>query len=160
CLMVAVSRRLLAASPTRRSSDLTGTWTNTRWRPGLPPTKGKSWSWCSDRSKTTRRSKCAPAAPAGAIIQTWNARTAARDGFACAGAERKRRGESVKRAIVLLLLLSLGLAGPVQAQEEVERLEQLVVDIWPDYDRAAVLILLTGRLPAATSLPAMVTIPV
>ena len=66
----------------------------------------------------------------------------------------------MKRAIVLLLLLSLGLAGPVQAQEEVERLEQLVVDIWPDYDRAAMLILLTGRLPAATSLPATVTIPV
>ena len=65
----------------------------------------------------------------------------------------------MKRAIVLLLLLSLGLAGPVQAQEEVERLEQLVVDIWPDYDRAAVLILLTGNA-GRHLLPAMVTIPV
>ncbi len=67
----------------------------------------------------------------------------------------------MRRAIVLLLLLfSPGLAGPLQAQEEVERLEQLVVDIWPDYDRAAVLILLTGRLPASAALPATVTIPV
>lgn len=66
----------------------------------------------------------------------------------------------MRRAIVLLLLFSLSLAAPLQAQEEVERLEQLVVDIWPDYDRAAVLVLLTGRLPAATTLPATVTIAV
>ena len=66
----------------------------------------------------------------------------------------------MRRVIVLLLLFSLGVAAPLQAQEEVERLEQLVVDIWPDYDRAAVLVLLTGRLPAGATLPATVTVPV
>lgn len=68
----------------------------------------------------------------------------------------------MKRVPVLLLLLlfTLGVAGRLQAQEEVDTLEQLVVDIWPDYDRPAVLVLLTGRLPAATTLPVTVTIPV
>lgn len=68
----------------------------------------------------------------------------------------------MRRVTVLLLwlLFSLGLVAPLHAQEEVDTLEQLVVDIWPDYDRAAVLVLLTGRLPETTTLPAAVTIPV
>lgn len=68
----------------------------------------------------------------------------------------------MKRKIVLfssLLLLMLA-AAPLRAQEEAGRLEQLVVDLWPDFDRPSVLVLLTGRLPAGTSFPATVTLPV
>lgn len=34
-----------------------------------------------------------------------------------------------------------------------------MVDLWPDYDRAAVLVLMTGGLPDDASLPATVTLP-
>lgn len=67
----------------------------------------------------------------------------------------------MKRKIVLfssLLLLMLAVA-PLRAQEETSRLEQLVVDLWPDFDRPSVLVLLTGRLPAGTSFPATLTLP-
>jgi hypothetical protein len=39
-------------------------------------------------------------------------------------------------------------------------LEFLQVEFWPDYDKPAVLVLLTGRLPVAQSLPAEVAIPI
>jgi hypothetical protein len=39
-------------------------------------------------------------------------------------------------------------------------LEFLQVEFWPDYDQPSVLVLLTGRLPAAQSLPAEVAVPV
>lgn len=68
----------------------------------------------------------------------------------------------MKREVVLFILfLSLLLAAlPLQAQGEVQRLEQLVVDLWPDFDRPSVLVLLTGRLPAASAFPAAVSVPV
>lgn len=55
--------------------------------------------------------------------------------------------------IFCLFLASL----PVQAQSDtaVSSLEELEIQFWPDYDRRAVLVLLTGRLPASgtVSLP-------
>jgi len=45
------------------------------------------------------------------------------------------------------------------AQSRVTSLDALVVDLWPDYDRASVLFLLTGSLPADTEFPATVTLP-
>lgn len=44
-------------------------------------------------------------------------------------------------------------------QQAVGELEWLNVDLWPDYDRASVLVLLTGSLPAEASLPAQLTLP-
>lgn len=56
------------------------------------------------------------------------------------------------------------LIGPIAvpwaaAQTEATQLTSLAVELWPDYDRPAVLVLLTGELPAGTALPATVTIP-
>jgi hypothetical protein len=46
------------------------------------------------------------------------------------------------------------------AQTEATRLVELAVELWPDYDRPAVLVLLTGALPADAALPATLTIPI
>lgn len=62
-------------------------------------------------------------------------------------------------AFICLLLLVLLPAGIGQAQTGATALEQLKVDLWPDYDRAAVLVLLTGALPDDVSLPATLTLP-
>ncbi len=62
------------------------------------------------------------------------------------------------RPLLLLLLLLLA-AQPVAAQTEVTQLDTLTVELWPDYDRPAMLVLLTGTLPASATLPATVTIP-
>ncbi len=48
----------------------------------------------------------------------------------------------------------------VQAQSNATTIEHLSVDIWPDYDRRAVLVLLTGTLPDDSPSPAAVTIPI
>ena len=61
---------------------------------------------------------------------------------------------------LILFLLTTAVSQPVQAQTNVELLEQVSVEVWPDYDRPAVLVLITGALPASTSLPAAVTVPV
>jgi hypothetical protein len=61
--------------------------------------------------------------------------------------------------LLLLLLLILGQAANVQAQTTATTIESLAVDIWPDYDRPSVLVLLTGILPADAALPATVTLP-
>jgi hypothetical protein len=45
------------------------------------------------------------------------------------------------------------------AQAQTETLEELTIDIWPDYDDPSVLVLLTGQLPADTPLPTTVTVP-
>ena len=62
------------------------------------------------------------------------------------------------RPILLLLLLLLA-AQPVAAQTEVNQLDTLTVELWPDYDRPAMLVILTGTLPESTALPATVAIP-
>lgn len=63
------------------------------------------------------------------------------------------------RYVILLLALFLLVAPTAAAQTEVTELDQLVVELWPDYDRPAMLVLLTGTLPATATLPATVTIP-
>jgi hypothetical protein len=45
------------------------------------------------------------------------------------------------------------------AQTPVSAIDSLDIEIWPDFDRASVLILLTGTLPGDTRLPASVTLP-
>lgn len=62
-------------------------------------------------------------------------------------------------AFICLLLLVLLPSRISQAQADVNALDKLQVDLWPDYDRAAVLVLLTGSLPEGTALPATVTLP-
>jgi hypothetical protein len=65
-----------------------------------------------------------------------------------------------RKFVILLLLLILGATAlPLWAQQA-DRLDQLVVDIWPDFDQPEVLVLLTGRLPAGSALPVELAIPV
>lgn len=59
----------------------------------------------------------------------------------------------------LLLFLFFFSALPLLAQSESPIIETLNVDLWPDYDKEAVLVLLTGTLSEDTSLPATVTLP-
>lgn len=66
----------------------------------------------------------------------------------------------MKRFSCLLLLLAVFLAAPAQAQSSPAAIEQLTVDLWPDFDQPSVLVLLTGKLPASTPLPATVTVSV
>jgi hypothetical protein len=48
---------------------------------------------------------------------------------------------------------------PVFAQNSASLIDSLDIEIWPDYDKASVLVLLTGALPENTPLPATVTLP-
>ncbi len=45
------------------------------------------------------------------------------------------------------------------AQAEATRLTSLAVELWPDYDRPSVLVLLTGTLPGDVTLPATLALP-
>jgi len=66
----------------------------------------------------------------------------------------------MKRRSLLLLTLLLCFPALVQAQaNQATTIQSLAVDLWPDYDQTSVLVLFTGMLPADTSLPATVTIP-
>ncbi|MFW6069424.1 MAG: zinc ribbon domain-containing protein [bacterium] len=62
-------------------------------------------------------------------------------------------------SLFLALLLSTVLVSAARAQEPVAALEWLTVDLWPDYDRPQVLVLLTGALPADAPRPASVSLP-
>lgn len=64
----------------------------------------------------------------------------------------------MKRLLFLLFLIFLLPTTLVQAQTAVT-LQTLEVELWPDYDREAVLVLLTGTLSANTPLPATITFP-
>jgi hypothetical protein len=57
------------------------------------------------------------------------------------------------------IALSLLPTANLQAQSNATTLENLSVDIWPDFDQPAILVLLTGTLPEDSPLPAAVTIP-
>lgn len=61
---------------------------------------------------------------------------------------------------LLLFFLSAAQTSITKAQSNVTAIESLPVDIWPEYDRESVLVLLTGFLPAGAPLPATITIPV
>ncbi|MBN1314156.1 MAG: zinc ribbon domain-containing protein [Anaerolineales bacterium] len=57
-------------------------------------------------------------------------------------------------ALVILSFLAL----PAKAQTEDARLANVQVDVWPDYDQPAVLVLVTAVLPSDGELPAMVSL--
>jgi hypothetical protein len=48
---------------------------------------------------------------------------------------------------------------PGFAQNPVSVIDALDIEIWPDYDKASVLVLLTGTLPGDSRLPASITLP-
>jgi hypothetical protein len=66
----------------------------------------------------------------------------------------------MKRNLLLLTIL-VTLMSPIPgfAQNPVPSIERLDIEIWPDYDRASALVLLTGTLPDSTRFPASVTLP-
>jgi hypothetical protein len=57
----------------------------------------------------------------------------------------------------LLLLLTIGFPGSVNAQNETE-LSKMVINIWPEYDRPGVLVFYRITLASQTNLPATVSI--
>lgn len=59
----------------------------------------------------------------------------------------------------VILLLSLLVVDSVLGQTPAGTIDQLIIDIWPDFDQPSALVLMTGVLPAGTDLPATVTIP-
>jgi hypothetical protein len=61
--------------------------------------------------------------------------------------------------LVVLLLAVFIPASQGVAETDVRVIDTLIVDLWPDYDKASVLVLLTGTLPVDTPLPARVTLP-
>jgi len=66
----------------------------------------------------------------------------------------------MKRNIfIFLFILLLIPAAQGNAQNDITAVESLTIDLWPDYDRPSVLVLLTGRLPDNTRFPATVTVP-
>jgi hypothetical protein len=62
-------------------------------------------------------------------------------------------------SIILLIVLSLVPLAIGHAQTTVTTIDSLVIELWPDYDKPSVLVLLTGTLPFDTDLPATVTLP-
>ncbi len=67
---------------------------------------------------------------------------------------------SKRLAIAVLMIVVLLTAAPfTNAQTATTQLNSMAAELWPDYDRPAVLVLLTGVLPSGTALPAEVTIP-
>jgi hypothetical protein len=66
----------------------------------------------------------------------------------------------VKRNLFILLIFFILMPMAVCfAQNPVSVIDSLDIEIWPDYDRASVLVLLTGTLPGDTRFPASVTLP-
>jgi hypothetical protein len=62
-------------------------------------------------------------------------------------------------SIILLLIFSLVPLATGHAQTTVTAIDSLVIELWPDYDKPSVLVLLSGTLPFDTNLPATVTLP-
>ncbi|MEJ2168063.1 MAG: zinc ribbon domain-containing protein [Desulfobacterales bacterium] len=63
------------------------------------------------------------------------------------------------KSFILLLFFILMATAPAFAQNPASLIDSLNIEIWPDYDKASVLVLLTGALPGDTPLPAAVTLP-
>ncbi len=64
------------------------------------------------------------------------------------------------RVILLVMMSWLGLFSSAAAQTSVEEIDSLQVSFWPDFDRPSILVLMNGELPAGTTLPVEVTIPI
>lgn len=67
----------------------------------------------------------------------------------------------MKKAVVFSLTLIFLLVSVTvgQAQTSDPSLDSLLIDVWPDYDRPSILILISGTFPENTPLPAEITIP-
>ena len=62
--------------------------------------------------------------------------------------------------IILVIAGFMVAASPAAAQSQSTQLDSLTVEMWPDYDRPSMLVLMTGTLPQNTPLPTTLTIPV
>ena len=65
-----------------------------------------------------------------------------------------------QKCFLLIALFALILPVTGHTQSKITAIDSLTIELWPDYDRASVLVLLTGALPADTTLPATVTLPI
>jgi len=63
-----------------------------------------------------------------------------------------------KSFMLLIIIMTMPMAAGF-AQTRVSVIDSLGIEIWPDYDKPSVLVLMTGTLPADTPLPASVTLP-
>jgi hypothetical protein len=63
-----------------------------------------------------------------------------------------------KPFILLIIIMTMPMAVGF-AQNPVSVIDSLGIEIWPDYDKASVLVLMTGTLPDDTQFPASVTLP-
>ena len=70
-----------------------------------------------------------------------------------------KRAWLVKVALAMLLIIGLLQSTNLSAQEPATVLEFLEVELWSDFDRPAVLVLLSGVLPDDVPLPATITLP-
>jgi hypothetical protein len=62
-------------------------------------------------------------------------------------------------SLIALALLVLVYPTTGGAQNRVTTIQSLKVQLWPDYDRPAVLVMISGSLPNSTLLPAAVNLP-
>jgi hypothetical protein len=60
----------------------------------------------------------------------------------------------------LAFCTAFALAAPALAQEQATSLARLEVALWPEYDKAAVLVMYRAQLPAGTKLPAVVPLEI
>jgi hypothetical protein len=67
--------------------------------------------------------------------------------------------DAARTLLVGAFLLAILVPAPARAQPRVERLERLEISLWPEYDQPSMLVMLKGWLPASTTLPATVRLP-
>jgi len=65
-----------------------------------------------------------------------------------------------QKCFFLIVLFALILPVTGHTQGKITAIDSLTIELWPDYDRASVLVLLTGALSADTTLPATVILPI
>jgi hypothetical protein len=70
-----------------------------------------------------------------------------------------RKGKMKCKPFILLIFFVLMPMAPGFAQNPVSVIDALDIEIWPDYDKPSVLVLLTGTLPGDTLLPASISLP-
>jgi len=64
-----------------------------------------------------------------------------------------------RKLFMLLIIITMLPMAAGFAQNRVSVIDSLDIEIWSDYDRASVLVLMTGTLPEDTQFPASVTLP-